>query len=187
MPTRGTARRRSRPTTTRPARRRIVGNAQAPCRPARAAPCRLRRRAAGRADPSNSRLEETEIIVQLPRAAAGHPFGQGNRGRQAGGVLVDVKRPIEMRDAEAFDFQLRIDGEIRPEVRFQQLAVFALEAIDRQRLARFGQRVRDLLELGEHRLPQDRAADGVDLAIDQERPLAIVLPCAINAGRAFAR
>ena len=28
------------------------------------------------------------------------------------------------------------------------------------------------LELGEHRLAEDRAADGVDLAVDEERPLA---------------
>ena len=31
-----------------------------------------------------------------------------------------------------------------------------------------------LLELGEHRLPDDRAAHGVDLAVDQERPLLVV-------------
>ena len=34
--------------------------------------------------------------------------------------------------------------------------------------------VRDLLELGEHRLADDRAADGVDLAIDQVGAAAIV-------------
>ena len=79
-----------------------------------------------------------------------------------------------MRNAEAFQRQLGVEREVGAEVGFEQLAVFALEAIDRQRLACFGQRVRDLLELGEHRLAEDRAADGVDLAIDQEGPLAVV-------------
>ena len=47
-----------------------------------------------------------------------------------------------------------------------------LEAVQGQRFARFGRGVGELLELGEHRLAEDRPADGVDLAIDQEGPLA---------------
>ena len=46
--------------------------------------------------------------------------------------------------------------------------------LHRQRLAGFGHGVRDLLELGEHRLPDDRAADVVDLAVDQVGPLPVV-------------
>ena len=79
-----------------------------------------------------------------------------------------------MRNAEALQRQFGIQREVGPEIRSSSLRYSLLNAIDRQRLARFGQVVRDPLELGEHRLPEDRAADGVDLAIDQKGPLAVV-------------
>ena len=89
-------------------------------------------------------LQEAEIVAASSRwPPLRHALGQGDRRRQAGGVLVDVKRAIEMRNAEALQRQLVVDHEIGAEVRFQQLAVHALEAVDRQRLACFGQLVRD--------------------------------------------
>ncbi len=67
-----------------------------------------------------------------------------------------------MRDSQALEVQLRIERKVGAEVELQQLAVLLLEAVERQRLARLGQCVGDLLELGEHRLADDRAADVVD-------------------------
>ncbi len=52
------------------------------------------------------------------------------------------------------------------EVGLKQRAIFRFENIERQRIAAFLDRVDDLLELGEHRLPEERAADVVDLAVD---------------------
>ncbi len=78
-----------------------------------------------------------------------------------------------MRDAQALQRQFVVEREVGAEIVLQQFAVDVLEALDRQRLAGFGHLVRDLLELGEHRLPDDRAADGVDLVIDQVGPLGL--------------
>ena len=61
----------------------------------------------------------------------------------------------------------------RAEVQLEQIAIHPLDALDGERLARFGQRVRDLFKFREHRLANDRAADGVDLPIDEKRPLFV--------------
>ena len=93
-----------------------------------------------------------------------------------------------MRDAEALQRQFVVEREIRAEVLFQQLAIDVLERPTVSGSPGFGQLVRDLLELGEHRLPDDRAADGVDLAIDQVGPLLVVVGLRrAGAGRAIAR
>ena len=72
-----------------------------------------------------------------------------------------------MRDAQALQLQLRVDGEARAEVVVEQLAIGGAECIQRERLAGLLHLVGDFLELGEHGLPVDRAADVVDLAVDQ--------------------
>ena len=64
---------------------------------------------------------------------------QGDRRRQAGGVLVDVERPVEVRDAEALERQLVVDREVRAEVeRRAARGRSLLKRVDRQRLARLG-------------------------------------------------
>ena len=69
-------------------------------------------------------FEEREVVVQLLLAAADDALAEGDRGRQAGGVFVDVERVVEVRDAQAFELELFVDDEIGAEVVGQQLAVF---------------------------------------------------------------
>ena len=61
-------------------------------------------------------FEEAQVVVQFALAAADDALGQGDRRRQAGGVLVDVERPIEVRNAEALQRQLVVEREIGAEV-----------------------------------------------------------------------
>ena len=44
--------------------------------------------------------------------------------------------------------------------------ILGFENIERKRVAAFFDFMNDLLELGEHRLPEEGAADVVDLAVD---------------------
>ena len=73
-------------------------------------------------------LRKSQIVVEFLAAAAEHAVGQGDRGRHAGGVLVDVERPVEVRDPQAFQVQLVVEREVGAEVELQQLAVDLLEA-----------------------------------------------------------
>ena len=45
--------------------------------------------------------EEAQVVAQLAAAAANHTVGQRHGGGHPGGILVNIERPIEMRDAEA--------------------------------------------------------------------------------------
>jgi len=119
-------------------------------------------------------FQKAEIVIQFGLAAAQHALRQRDGRRHAGRVLVNVKRPIEMRDAQALERQLVVEREVRAEVFFQQFAIDRLERLDRQGLAGFGHVVGDFFELGEHRLPDDRAADVVDFAVEQIGPLLVV-------------
>ena len=80
-----------------------------------------------------------------------------------------------MRDAEALEFEVFVDDEIGAEVVGKQFAVLFFELLDRERFAGFDEGVRDLLEFGEHRLADDRAADRIDFAIDEVRPGLVAL------------
>ena len=57
-----------------------------------------------------------------------------------------------------------------PKYALKQLAVFAFESVERQGVARFLDRVDDLFEFGKHGLPKERAADVVDLPVDDVGP-----------------
>ena len=120
-------------------------------------------------------LEEAQVIVQLDRAAAGHAVGQGHRRRHARGVLVDVKRAVEMRNPQAFQVQLRIEREIRAEVGRQQPVVNLLEPVERERLARLG---RGVGESSRTRRTSSGGRSSPRIAsisrFKQERPLALV-------------
>ena len=61
-----------------------------------------------------ARLEEAEVVVELAFATAGHALRQCDRRRHSGGVRVDVERPVEMRNPEAFQREGVIDGEVGP-------------------------------------------------------------------------
>ena len=64
-----------------------------------------------------------------------------------------------MRDAQALELELGVDREVRAEVGVEQAAIGLAEGVERERLAGFLHRVDELLELGEHRLP-DRPCRG---------------------------
>ena len=80
-----------------------------------------------------------------------------------------------MRDAEALELEVFVDDEIGAEVVGKQFAVLFFELLDRERFAGFDEGVRDLLEFGEHRLADDRAADRIDLAVDEVRAGLVAL------------
>ena len=71
-----------------------------------------------------------------------------------------------MRNAQAFQIELRIKNEIFREVGLEKFAVPRLENVESERVAAFLNRMDDLLKLGKHRLPKERAAKIVDLSID---------------------
>ena len=57
--------------------------------------------------------------------------------------------------------------EVRTEVGIEQTAIRLAEGLERERLAGFLHGVDELLELGEHRLPINGAADVIDLPVDE--------------------
>ena len=59
-------------------------------------------------------LEEGEIAGWV--AGLEDLAGEGDGGAHAGGVLVDVERAVEMRDAQALEVELRVEGEVGPEI-----------------------------------------------------------------------
>ena len=71
-----------------------------------------------------------------------------------------------MRNAKAFQIELRIENKILREVDLEKFAVLRLENVERKRVAAFLNRVDDLFKLGEHCLPKQRAAKIVDLPVD---------------------
>ena len=71
-----------------------------------------------------------------------------------------------MRDAQAFEIELRIEDEIFGKIGGEQLVVLGFEDFECERLAGFFDRMNDFFELGEHRLPEKTAADIIDLPID---------------------
>src|SRR5581483_6026543 len=88
--------------------------------------------------------------------------GGGNAGR----VLVNIKGVVEMRNAQAFEVQLRIEREVFGKIGFEQLVIFGLEDVERQRVAAFFDGVDDFFELRKHGLPKQCAAQLVDVSVD---------------------
>ena len=75
-----------------------------------------------------------------------------------------------MRDAEALQRQLVVDGKVGAKVELQQPAVDFLELVDGERFAGFDQFVGEFLEFGEHGLTDNRAADSINIAVHQVCP-----------------
>src|SRR5437867_3999899 len=71
-----------------------------------------------------------------------------------------------MWDAQAFQIELGIEHYSCPEINLEQLAILAFENLQGERFTAFLNRMNDLFELGKHGLTEKRAADVVDLAID---------------------
>ena len=93
----------------------------------------------------------------------------------AGGVLIDIKGAIEVRNARPVDPHAVVDRDAG-EVGLVQLAVDVVQDVEGERLARFGQGVDALLVLGEHRLPDDGAEIGFGEAVEnREAAQGVVL------------
>src|SRR5262245_30444062 len=75
-----------------------------------------------------------------------------------------------MRNPQAFQVDLRIERKILREVSFEQFAIFGFKNVEGQPRAAFFDRVNNLFELREHSLPEERAANVVDLPIDNIGP-----------------
>src|SRR5438046_10526245 len=73
---------------------------------------------------------------------------------------------IKMRDAQAFQIELRVDNETLGEIGFEQFVIFRFEAIQGECITALFNRMNYFLELGEHGLPKEGAAQIVDLPID---------------------
>src|SRR5437660_11327730 len=71
-----------------------------------------------------------------------------------------------MRDAQTFEIERRIEREIVREISREQIVILRLKTVEGQRVAAFFDGVNDFLELSEHRLSKKRAANVVDLPID---------------------
>ena len=92
-----------------------------------------------------------------------------------------------MRNAQAFQLQFRIDRKVGPEIGVEQLAIFASQSLDRQRLAALHQGVDGLFKLGKHRLTDDRSANAVNHSVDQVGALQRFSAWSSDAGRGVAR
>ena len=77
---------------------------------------------------------------------------------------------IEMRDAQAFKVKLGINDKVFGKIGFEKLVVFRFENVQRQRVAAFLEGVDDFFELSKHGLPEQRAAQIIDLAVDDISP-----------------
>src|SRR2546421_12614802 len=71
-----------------------------------------------------------------------------------------------MRDAQAFELKLGIDCNGIAKISLEQFAILVLKNIERKRIATFFDGMGDFFEFGEHRLPEERRADIVDLTIN---------------------
>src|ERR1700730_13734854 len=71
-----------------------------------------------------------------------------------------------MWDAQAFEVELRIENEVLGEVGLEQFVIFRFENIESERVPAFLYGVDHLFELGNDRLSNERAANVVDLPVD---------------------
>ena len=71
-----------------------------------------------------------------------------------------------MRDPKALEIELRIEHEIFREISREQFVIFSFEGVQGQRVAAFFDLVDDPFKFGEHCLPEQCAANVVDLPIN---------------------
>src|SRR5262249_4226679 len=71
-----------------------------------------------------------------------------------------------MRNSQTLQIEFRIQHHPRAEISLEQVAILALENLQRKRVSTFLDRMNDLLEFGEHGLPKKCSANVIDLSID---------------------
>jgi hypothetical protein len=72
-----------------------------------------------------------------------------------------------MRDAQALEVKQRIEGEVRTEVSHEEFVVDFCNGVEGEGIAGFLPLVDDFFEFGKHGLPVNRAAQVIDLSVEQ--------------------
>src|SRR6267378_7256444 len=73
---------------------------------------------------------------------------------------------VEMRNAQAFQIQLGIEHNVFGKINFEQRVILRPENVKRQRVATLLNGVNNSFKLSKHGLPEQCAAQVVDLPID---------------------
>src|SRR5579862_5204746 len=122
--------------------------------------------------------DEAAVFLQRPRLAFQYPVGKERRGRDRRRVLEDVEVVVEVRDVGPFDAVQVVDLH-HPlglaVIAAQDLAVDLREVGAREGVAAVGDLVDLLLELPEHRLPEEGAAQVLQRRAQEEQPFVVVL------------
>src|SRR5438132_14178001 len=71
-----------------------------------------------------------------------------------------------MRDTQTFELKLGIDCNGIAKISLEQFAIFVLKNVERERIPAFSDGMDDFFEFGEHRLPEERPTDIVDLTVN---------------------
>src|SRR6266480_7466714 len=82
-----------------------------------------------------------------------------------------------MRDTQAFEIELGIEHKILGEIDFEEFVIFRFEDYQRQRIAAFLDGMNEFFEFGKHSLPEDRAAEVIDLPVDDVSPHLRIRGC----------
>ncbi len=147
---------------------------------AKASKARLDRRRSGQVHTSS--FQEVDAEVRRPALEEGEvtlhrrcPFrqdlaSQSRRGRDSGGVLVDVERVVEVRNPRPLDVDQVIDLDRGTVVLLVQRLVDLAEQIRRQRLTGFGASMCFAFEFSEQRLPNQSGTDALQLRVDDVEP-----------------
>ena len=92
-------------------------------------------------------------------------LGDGHGGGEAGRVLIDIERAVEVRDIRPFRVDIRVDADAVI-IRGFEIVIDLVERRGRQRLTRGIEIVRFALELCEQRLPVERRAEALKEVIE---------------------
>ena len=105
--------------------------------------------------------------LQIAACVAGRQdmLGDGHGGGEAGRVLIDVERAVEVGDIRPFGVDVRVDADAVIIGGFE-IVIDLVERCGRQRLARSVEIVRLALELCEQRLPVERRAEALEEVVE---------------------
>ena len=119
-----------------------------------------------------------ELLVALDGGLAlfQDALGQGDSGGVAGGILVNVERAVEVRDARPLILDLVVDDHIVAEIVGDKAFVQGVQGGGVQGFTALDHGVGLALELGKHRLAVDRALEVFQILVQQiEAGLGVVL------------
>src|ERR1700730_11668260 len=82
-----------------------------------------------------------------------------------------------MRDTQAFQIKLPIKHEIFSKIDFEKFVILRFKNIERQRISAFLNGMSDFFKLSKHGLPEERAAQVVDLPVNDISPHLRIARC----------